>query len=164
MNMSVLNKIIESNGSEANVKMLRLLDMCEEYLENQQQLNEHMKAGFFQLTLARKQIPRLNSEDCRMDLDPAIRISQLTSFSLPDVVLSSSSSASAEPVENVVSETKIDKEGIHDSLLAFSGLPPKALQTAQKQFLEAVLLAVQNCNRVNQLLLLLDNAFDDNIL
>lgn len=157
---SVLDKIIKTSEDGVNDKMLNLLDICEEYLENQQQLSEHVRLGFFQLALAHKQIQRLNSTDCRMDIDPAIHVMTMVRSPLPNAVLSSS----VEPVDEIILEVRTDKNGLRDSLLSFSGLPPPALQAAQKQFLEATLVAAKNSNRINQLRLLLDSMLDDNLL
>lgn len=163
MSSKVDSGVVKSKSfrmDEANSKILRLLDVCEEYLESQQQLEKHLKSGFLQMTLARKQVPRLCADDCRADIDPAIHISQQAHVRLPEAVCSSA----AEPVEEVVSEATVDKDGLRDSLFAFSGLPPTALQAAQKQFLEATLVAVKASNLAGQMRVLLDGALDDNVL
>jgi hypothetical protein len=112
-------------------KILKLLTLCDQYVELQTKLGEEMKKGYFQLALSRKSLPRISVENCQFDIDPSL-ILRFESFSLN--TNESELSTEVEPESEMI----VKESGNYDSAILFSGLPPKNLKLAQKNFIQAV--------------------------
>lgn len=105
----------------ADEQLLRVLTLCDQYAQQQKILAAKLSSGIFQILQARKNAS-ISAENIRQDFD--------SSFYLMNN-------------DEVGSVELINDGNTNESLLMFTALPPPALRTAQKLFIESIQIAVE---------------------
>lgn len=178
----VVSKILQqrAHSVDRNDYILSLFNLCEEYLECQNQMDELLRNGYFQLAMARKASSGITSlADCRHEICASITLE--TSNKNSTINLSNGEKTSSEPIDEAVdmlrlnhltiqtvSTNKVENDNhssipifgmnhdkSNDSAYLFSGMPHRALRKAQSNFKEVIECAVLQANIKNKLIILL---------
>lgn len=170
----------KSRIADSNDSILCLFSLCEEYLECQNQMNELLRNGYFQLAMARKCSCGITSlSDCRQEISASITASlSITSESvdllcnnkidnkiddepnLDDLSKLSLNNLTNQHIPNITDASmqtfNMNRDKSNDSAYFFSGMPPRALRKAQTNFTEVIRCAITLANIKNKLTILIN--------